>query len=181
MTDDDPTSPISEFEDEYSASFRSAPRSETFSSDLLEESIASIRPSIPVCVQASEMTTGVVLGMSERNHGAVLVVDGDVLVGIFSERDFMRRVFRRRDPDTTPVSEVMTRDPECLGPEHSIAFVLNKMTVGGFRHVPIVDAEGRPVGIVSVKDIVQLIASRFPNHVLPVPPEPRLRMGHEDG
>lgn len=183
MSDDelDPTSPISEFEDDYSGSFRMPPRTENLSSDFLDEPIGSLMLQPPVCVDGAEKVTKVLLGMAARNHGSVLIVEDGRLAGIFSERDFVRRVFGRLDPDVTPIGEVMTRDPEALRLEHSIAFVLNKMTVGGFRHVPIIDSDARPVGVVSVKDIVRLVAARFPSHVLPVPPDPTVFGAGQDG
>ena len=65
----------------------------------------------------------------------------------------------------------MVREPECLAADASIAWVLNKMSVGGFRHVPAVDEEGRPQIIVSVRDVVQFLVERFPNAILNLPPE----------
>jgi CBS domain-containing protein len=66
----------------------------------------------------------------------------------------------------------MTPDPETLRPDHGIALALNRMTDGGYRHIPLVDAEGRPVGIVAMRDIVRFIVSMFPDAVLNVPPDP---------
>ena len=66
----------------------------------------------------------------------------------------------------------MTPDPEVLTPDAPIVYALNKMSVGGFRHVPLVDELQRPVGIVSVKDIIDYIVDFFPNDVLTVPPDP---------
>jgi CBS domain-containing protein len=66
----------------------------------------------------------------------------------------------------------MTRQVETLTPDDPIAFALQRMSVGGFRHVPLVDAAGRPVGILSVKDIVDYFAENFPREVLNIPPEP---------
>jgi CBS domain-containing protein len=65
----------------------------------------------------------------------------------------------------------MTEDPEVLTPDDPIAYALNKMSVGGFRHVPLVDRARRPVGIVSVKDIVDYLVDIFANDVLTVPPD----------
>jgi len=66
----------------------------------------------------------------------------------------------------------MTPDPEVLTPDDPIVYALNKMSVGGFRHVPLVDAARRPVGVVSVKDIVDYLADLFASDVLTVPPDP---------
>ena len=70
------------------------------------------------------------------------------------------------------VDAVMTQRPETLGPDDPVAFALRLMSVGGFRHIPLVDGEGRPVGILSVKDIVDFLVEHFPQAVLNIPPEP---------
>jgi predicted transcriptional regulator len=87
----------------------------------------------------------------------------------------VRRVVGRVDPAKTAIRAVMTPDPEAVSFADSIATVLNKMTVGGFRHVPLVDLQRRPVGIVSIKDVVEYFVERFPKHVLNVAPDPLVR------
>jgi predicted transcriptional regulator len=72
-----------------------------------------------------------------------------------------------------PVSRLMTPDPETLELDDPIVWALNRMSVGGYRHVPLVDREDRPVGILSVKDIVHYIVALFPNEVLTLPPDPK--------
>jgi CBS domain-containing protein len=66
----------------------------------------------------------------------------------------------------------MTRNPESLTPDDPIAFAMQLMSVGGFRHVPLVDSDGRPVGILSVKDIVDYLVEHIPGEILNIPPEP---------
>ena len=68
----------------------------------------------------------------------------------------------------------MTRDPECLTPDDGIAYALNKMAVGGFRHIPLVDTQGSPQGIVAMRDIVEYLVDLFPQGVLNLPPSPNL-------
>ena len=90
--------------------------------------------------------------MAKKNVGAVLVVQDDRLLGIFSERDAVFRVIAKgRDPDTTLLGDVMTASPKTLTPGHSYGHALLIMQENGFRHVPIVDKE-RPIGIVSSRN-----------------------------
>ena len=90
--------------------------------------------------------------MQERRVGAIMVVEGEQLVGMFTERDALFRVVAKgRDGQTTPLAEVMTRDPRTIHPDKPFAQALEMMHEGGFRHVPVVE-NGRPVGIVSVRD-----------------------------
>src|SRR5207237_2001975 len=105
--------------------------------------------------------------MREHRIGGVLGEEGERLAGIITERDLLLKL--ARDDLTPPIRDFMTSDPEVLAPEDPIVYALNKMSVGGFRHVPLVDAEHRPVGIVSVKDIVDYIVDFFPNDVLTLP------------
>ncbi|MEB3851183.1 MAG: CBS domain-containing protein, partial [Desulfurococcales archaeon] len=94
--------------------------------------------------------------MAERNIGLILVVDDEGnLVGVFSERDVIRRVLARGlDPAKTRLSEVMTPNPKSIDPEATVEEALRLMARLGVRHLPVVDREsGKLVGVVSVKDI----------------------------
>jgi len=89
-----------------------------------------------------------------RTHkvGAILVLDGERLAGIFTERDALFRVVAEgRDPQSTPVGDVMTANPTTIDADKPFARALELMHAGKFRHVPVVD-NGRPVGIVSSRD-----------------------------
>lgn len=163
----------SEFEDSYD--LPSDAMRETFTSDLLEETLEILKPRRPVCCDVDDIVEKVVAGMAERNQGCVLVKRGDVLAGIFTERDLLRKVFGKVDPRVTKMRDVMTPEPEAVFFHDTIAAALNKMTVGGFRHVPLVDIQRRPVGVISVKDIVNFFVSHFPRHVLNVAPDPLVR------
>lgn len=112
--------------------------------------------------------------MKEHRIGCVLVEEEGRLLGIFTERDILTKlVGTGYDPAKVHVDGVMTKNPETLTPEDPIAFAVQRMSVGGFRHLPLIDATtGRPVGILSVKDIVDYLADYFPREVLNIPPEP---------
>jgi CBS domain-containing protein len=73
------------------------------------------------------------------------------------------------------ISKVMTRDPEALRPGDSVAFALNKMSVGRFRHIPLVDDDHVPVGMISVRDIVDFLVELIPEQILNLPPEPKFK------
>ncbi|TMB20289.1 MAG: CBS domain-containing protein [Deltaproteobacteria bacterium] len=90
--------------------------------------------------------------------------------GIVTERDFIMKL--GQGDEKRSVRDFMTPDPEVLSPDDPIVYALNKMSVGGFRHVPLVTEAGQPVGVVSAKDIIDYIADFFPNEVLTVPPDP---------
>jgi CBS domain-containing protein len=90
--------------------------------------------------------------MKSESAGAALIVDGQRLVGIFTERDALQRVLAAgRDARATRLADVMTADPRTIGPERPMGLALLMMYEGGFRHVPVVE-RGRPIGIVSARD-----------------------------
>jgi len=93
--------------------------------------------------------------MTEGRVGAVPILDGDTIVGIFSERDLMQRVVvAGRDPKTTRVSEVMTREVVTAMPDESVDASLEKMKRAGCRHLPVVDS-GRVLGVISMRDLLR--------------------------
>ena len=92
--------------------------------------------------------------MAEHHIGAVLVMEGTVLEGIFTERDAVIRVLAEgRDPDATQLSDVMTRDVVTLGPGAAAVDALRLMSQIGFRHLPVMEGD-RVRGIISIRDFV---------------------------
>lgn len=90
--------------------------------------------------------------MKQRHVGAIMVVEDGRLVGVFTERDALFRVVAEgRDGQTTKLAEVMTHNPQAIHPDKPFALALEMMHGGSFRHVPVVE-DGRPIGIVSVRD-----------------------------
>jgi CBS domain-containing protein len=87
--------------------------------------------------------------MADKDVGAVLVVEGDQLVGIFTERDVVFRVVAAgRDPARTRIGEAMTSSPVTIAPDKPFGYALLVMHEKGFRHLPVID-QGKPIGIVS--------------------------------
>ena len=90
--------------------------------------------------------------MASKNVGAVMVVENERLVGIFTERDAVFRVIARgRDAQTTRLADVMTTPPLTVDPDKLFGYALLMMHENGFRHVPVIE-NGKPVGIVSARN-----------------------------
>ncbi len=90
--------------------------------------------------------------MKQHHVGAMMVVEGGALVGVFTERDALNRVVAEgRDAQNTTLAEVMTRNPQTISPDASFSAALELMHEGRFRHVPVVDG-GRPIGMIAVRD-----------------------------
>src|SRR5262249_43496023 len=137
---------------------------------MIREPIRLLDPRRPLALAPSASVREAIRIMREHRIGCVLVVEEERLVGIITERDLLLKL---DGPNLErPIEAFMTPDPETLTLNTPIVYALNKMSVGGFRHVPLVDDEKHPVGIVSVKDIIDYIVDFFPNDVLTVPPDP---------
>lgn len=92
--------------------------------------------------------------MAERGVGAVVVLEGERIAAILTERDVMRAVAAGKD-GSAPVSEWMTRHPETIEPGDTMDYAASLMIHGGYRHLPVVE-EGRTVGIVSIRDVMRV-------------------------
>jgi CBS domain-containing protein len=93
--------------------------------------------------------------MAEHNVGAVLVLDGESLCGIFSERDYARRiVLQGKTSAATLVSEIMTQKVCYVGPQHSVDQCMALMTEKNIRHLPVLE-QGGVLGMVSMRDVVR--------------------------
>ena len=92
--------------------------------------------------------------MSDKNIGCVVVLEGDALVGIVSERDCARRtVLTRKSPETTPVADIMVRKVVTVDPSMTYADCLRLMHQHNIRHLPVIDG-GKPVTVVSIRDLL---------------------------
>jgi CBS domain-containing protein len=106
----------------------------------------------PVTAAADMTVSDAARLMRERNIGALMVVESERLVGVFTERDALFRVLAEtRDGSTTRLSDVMTRNPTTIDPASGFTHALQMMHDGGYRHLPVVE-QGRVIGIVSVRD-----------------------------
>jgi CBS domain-containing protein len=125
----------------------------------------------------AKVTTDTPLGsvvdeMKSHGRGCVLVVDGDKLVGIFTERDVLNRIDHSNAVWTqVAVGKIMTPRPVVIRPEDSLAEAIHRLTEGHRRHLPVVDERGIR-GVISIRDILAYIAGRFPEEMMNLPPDP---------
>ena len=148
---------------------------------LLNDTVAVLGPAEPVCLRESATVQEAIERMLARRHAGVLVVDdAQRLIGIFTERDVLTRVAGQgRDSRHTTLGAVMTRDPDALRASDRVAYAVHSMSVAGYRTVPLIDAERRPVGVVTVSDVIRWLAGLFPEAVLNLPPGDTLKRPHE--
>ena len=128
----------------------------SFQGRLLGEHLHDLEASTPIVVGPESTLDAVVATMHRQEADCVLVVSGDRLVGIFTDRD---AVLKAAGSDLTSlrVGDLMTPDPVVLRHDDPIAVAIHKMAVGGFRHIPIVE-DGRPTGVVTARDVFAHLA-----------------------
>ncbi|MAG95033.1 MAG: hypothetical protein CMJ48_15005 [Planctomycetaceae bacterium] len=128
---------------------------------IVRHAISVLCPKTPVLIGVDNTIREVIAELVKHGIGCLLVHENDTLVGIVSERDVLNSFSTDPAQMDRKVSEVMTADPTSVFISESIAYALHLMDIGGFRHLPIVDEEGRPVGIISVRDILRFLCIRF--------------------
>jgi len=129
---------------------------------LLTDRIGLLDPKTPITVAANTPVGDVLRLMVDKSVGCLIVIEDKNPVGIFSERDALIKlnVDAKRLSDR-PVSEYMTAKPQTLEETAKIAFAVQRMDLGGYRHLPIVGEDGQLNGIISVRDILRYLTEQM--------------------
>ena len=171
----DPQEIEEEYGDEYLtvSKERAQPRI-TVDEGIFDRPVRDLHYHPPLCIQRTAKLAEAVDLMQRHSVGAVMVQEGETLVGVLSERDILRKALGTpANLKEATVTQYMTPDPEVVILDDTIARAIHVMHVGGFRHLPIVNEEHQPVGIVSVKDILEYVVGFFAHALLTRPPKPR--------
>ncbi|HEX5015178.1 MAG TPA: CBS domain-containing protein [Candidatus Limnocylindrales bacterium] len=123
----------------------------------LDELLHELNVGEPDILEATADVNDAVQVMHTKGSDCVLVVDAGRLVGIFTDRDAVLKV-AGKPAQSQSLAELMTRDPVVLRHDDTIAVAINKMAVGGFRHIPIVE-DGVPTGVVTARDVFRHLAA----------------------
>ena len=126
-----------------------------FEAELVKVPLADLMHHKPLTIAPGASAEDAVRQMQQAGAGCLVVTDGDKVRGILSERDLVTKL-DGPGLDGVTVADLMTPDPVVLRPDDSIAVAINKMAVGGFRHIPLV-VDGRATGIVSARDVFRHI------------------------
>ena len=148
----------------------------TLNADPIDEAY----PTEAIVVRPDATVREVLLLLQERKRGEVLVSDGGTLLGIFTERDALRHMASGASLDG-PVSRVMASEPVTVTLRETVGDAVRKMANGGYRHLPVVDEEGRPTGVVGVSGILHYLVAHFPRVVYNLPPTPHHRTRDKEG
>ena len=137
---------------------------------LFEERIGKLglRPALMV---SGETPIAAAIELMNAHKVGCVLVGSERIEGIFTERDVLQKVIPQGAAmSNTPVRVFMTENPQCAGVDDMIGQALNCMLEGGFRHVPVVDASGRPSGVFSMRSFMDLLVDLFPAEILNAPP-----------
>ncbi|MCB8977903.1 MAG: CBS domain-containing protein [Ardenticatenaceae bacterium] len=153
-----------EMDEEYVDEMDKEPEPTTALQDrLIQDTIAALSPKAPITVDMSASLAKAIHQMNMHRIGCLLVTDAqDKLVGVFTEKDVLHRVVGLVDDlETAVIADYMTANPIALKADLPIAQALHEMHMHGFRHLPLVDDEHRPEGIVSFRDVVHHLKESF--------------------
>jgi CBS domain-containing protein len=129
---------------------------------LLHDRVGVLTPKKPHTVTPSTPTSDVLRMMVDRRIGCVVVEEGGRPVGIFSERDALQKLgVNAAEFSKRPVSDFMTPHPQTLVANAKIVYAVQRMDLGGYRHLPIVGDQGELIGISSARDIIGYLTRKM--------------------
>ena len=141
----------------------------------IQDPISSLGLEPPLVAELGTNMKNALKLLQQEKQNCLVITDNNKLKGILTERDILLKVTGKGfDLDLVTVDEFMTEDPEYLSPEDPLAYALNKMHIGGFRHVPIVNDIMKPVGLISISNIISTIADYFSMEIINLPPIDRI-------
>ena len=149
--------------------------------NLKVESVSRLNPTAAHCLRRGQTVRDAIALMRQQRVGCVLVCEAGLLVGLFTERDLLRRVLAVGLSLDTPIERCMTADPVTVEPGAPIDEAVLGMEEGGYRHLPVVDYSGRPLGVLSVKRIVHYLVEHFPSTIYCLPPDPNVFPRQREG
>lgn len=124
-----------------------------------------------VVVQKGTKISKCIQMMKEKRTGACLVVENEKLCGIFTERDVLKKIHQQKISLSELVENYMTPNPKTLPGNTTLGKAIHDLVQGSFRHLPVVNNENKPIGMIFVRGIVDYIAEHFPNEVYNLPPK----------
>jgi len=142
----------------------------TIEETLRRERLGALPLSRPTCVHISTSLDETLKVMQPEGIGAVLVCNGEKLVGIFTERDVLFKLFGDKVDLSQPIEKFMTRDPKVLSTSDTLGDAVQLMTEKGYRNIPLEDEQGRRAGMITTREIIKYVAEHFPAEVVNLPP-----------
>ncbi len=151
-----------------------------FELNLDNDPVTRAHPEKPLLVGPQDTLRSVLELLKESDHGSVLVRQKEKLVGIFTERDILRLMAKGSDLEVT-MEEVMIRNVVTIREDESVKTAITKMSAGGYRRLPVVDAELRPIGILKVASVLHYLVEHVPAAIYNLPPAPHHATQEREG
>lgn len=142
----------------------------SYKASLDSERIAGLRLSEPIIVSPDTPLSRVIDTMQRQRRGAVLVCVGAVLKGIFTERDLITNILGSTASLTDPIEKFLSSELFFVRPSDKVGRAIDLMAEHGFRHLPVCGEDMKPLGIVSVRNIIDCLAERYPAEIVNQPP-----------
>ena len=151
-----------------------------FQLHLETDTVEHASPSPAVCAAPDESIRAVLQRLREARTGAVMICRDEKLQGICTERDLIK-VLAAEGNLNASISTIMVRDPVTLQPRDSLETAINLMSGRGVRQIPVVDAGGRILGVLSARSILHYLVEHFPKVVYTLPPTPHHKPQEREG
>ena len=151
-----------------------------FQLSLESEGVGSAYPDQPLAATADDSVGNVMQLLRAQRTGAALICEGSKLVGIVTERDALKLMARTAD-FSIPVREIMSSPPATIASSATVGDAIRRMSEGGYRHLPIVDSDHKPTGVLAVHGIVRYLVDHFPETVYNLPPDPNSKPREREG
>ena len=149
--------------------------------NLRHDPVSRLEPTPPRSIDRAATVADAVLVMRRERVGCLLVCDRGRLVGLFTERDLLNRVLGTGRPLKSPIEDCMTAEPVTVHRRDPIRTAIKRMQHGGYRHLPVVDDNNIPVGVLSVKRIIRYLVEHFPAAIYNLPPDPHSAPAEREG
>ncbi len=133
--------------------------------------VRHLEPSHPVIVAPDTSLAETITAMMAGRAGYAFVCENGSLLGIVTERDYLLKVIGLGVEYTAPVKDFMTPNPTTIREDATIVEAMRLMDAGNYRHLPVLDAEGRILGVISTRHIISFIVEHFPQDVVNLPPK----------
>ncbi len=155
-------------------------RTVSFHLNLETETVDHAYPKPPLCVDVEATVADAVAALNEAGRGGAIVVENGRVVGVFTERDVLQMIAAGESLDQ-PLRSKMTPNPVTVRKSDTVGRAIELMATGGYRRLPIVDDDHRPIGTVTVSGILHYLVEHFPTIVYTLPPRPHHTLQEREG
>lgn len=137
-----------------------------------EDTILELEMGAALTLSPESSVRDAIKALQEHRMGALMIERDGRVVGVFTERDLVKKVLRLKRPLDTPLNHVMTESPSMLRKDARLIDALKLFHRGGFRHVPVTDEHEKAIGMLSIKALVNYLVELYPDAVYNLPPDP---------